>query len=111
MATNKILAAMLAGLIVWGVQPPAQAQVRDRTIAEIKTESQARAERGAYPLGGLDPQDVRDALALVNSRDPDEWAAGWGLAPHPVRRRAAVSESRRSLDFITRSYYIFIRGR
>ena len=78
MATNKILAAMLAGLIVWGVQPPAQAQVRDRTIAEIKTESQARAERGAYPLGGLDPQDVRDALALVNSRDPDEWAAGWG---------------------------------
>jgi esterase/lipase len=78
MATRKMLAVALVGLMVWGVHPLVQAQVRDRTIAEIKTESQARAERGAYPLGGLDPQDVRDALALVKTRDPDDWATAWG---------------------------------
>jgi hypothetical protein len=58
--------------------PAAHAQVPERSIEEIKVEAQARAERGAYPLGGLDPQDVRDALALIKTRDHDDWAAGWG---------------------------------
>jgi esterase FrsA len=49
----------------------------ERTIEEIKIEAQLRAERGGYPLIGLDPADVRDALANVRTRDPDEWAAAW----------------------------------
>ncbi len=53
-------------------------QVPERTIEEIKVEAQARAERGAYPLGGLDPSDVREALSLIKTRDRDEWAKGWG---------------------------------
>jgi esterase FrsA len=56
----------------------ARAQVTDRTIDEIKTEAQARAERGAYPLNGLDPTDVHEALSLITTRDGDAWAAGWG---------------------------------
>lgn len=56
-------------------QPPAP---NERTISEIKVESQARAERGAYPLIGLDPGDVREALAHIETRDSDEWAAAWG---------------------------------
>ena len=72
MSIRQVLfAAALASSIAGGPQF-AQAQVRERTIAEVKAESQARAERGAYPLGGLDPQDVRDALARIESRDPDE---------------------------------------
>jgi pimeloyl-ACP methyl ester carboxylesterase len=55
----------------------AQSQQADRTIDEIKVESLARAERGAYPLGGLDVADVREALALIRTRDPDEWAKAW----------------------------------
>lgn len=55
----------------------AYAQVPERTIEEIKVEAQARAERGAYPLGGLDPNDVREALALIKTRDRDDWAKGW----------------------------------
>jgi dipeptidyl aminopeptidase/acylaminoacyl peptidase len=51
----------------------------DRTIEEIKVEAQARAERGAYPLIGLDPNDVREALSHINTRDRDEWAAGWSM--------------------------------
>jgi esterase FrsA len=49
----------------------------ERTIEEIKVEAQARAERGGYPLIGLDPGDVREALSSIRTRDPDEWAAAW----------------------------------
>jgi pimeloyl-ACP methyl ester carboxylesterase len=50
---------------------------QERTIAQIKVEAQARAERGAYPLIGLDPGDVREALASIKTRDADEWAGAW----------------------------------
>jgi pimeloyl-ACP methyl ester carboxylesterase len=53
------------------------AQVPERTIDEIKSESLARAQRGAYPLGGLDPKDVADALALIKTRERDDWAQGF----------------------------------
>ena len=53
------------------------AQAIDRTIEEIRTETLERAKTGAYPTLGIDPADARAAFALINSRDPDEWAAGW----------------------------------
>ena len=53
------------------------AQIADRTIDEIKTETLARAQTGAYPTLGIDPADARDALALIATRDGDAWAAGW----------------------------------
>lgn len=70
---------------------PARAQVPERTIDEIRVEAQARAERGAYPLGGLDPADVRDALARIKTRDRDDWAAGWSAvaARYMAEARAA----------------------
>ncbi len=48
-----------------------------RTLAEIKAEALARAERGSYPLIGLDPADVRAAFAGIGTTDRDEWAAAW----------------------------------
>jgi esterase FrsA len=54
-----------------------RAQVPERTIDEIKEETLARAQRGAYPLGGIDPKDVAQALSLINTRDRDDWAHGW----------------------------------
>src|SRR6267154_1482755 len=50
---------------------------RERTLQEIKEESIARAERGGYPLIGLDPADVREAFRSINTLDRDEWAAAW----------------------------------
>src|SRR5262249_1960363 len=50
---------------------------RERTLDEIKEESIARAERGGYPLIGLDPADVREALQSIKTLDRDEWAAAW----------------------------------
>jgi len=66
----------LALLLV--LSPASRSQVPERTIDEIKAEALARAQRGAYPLGGLDPQDVAQALSLIKTRDRDEWARGWG---------------------------------
>ena len=49
----------------------------DRTIEEIKTEAIHRAEVGQYPLIGLDPADVKEALSSIHTRDKDEWAAAF----------------------------------
>jgi esterase FrsA len=81
----------------------------DRTIDEIKVEAQARAERGAYPLIGLDPTDVREALANIKSRDRDEWAAGWSEVAQRYYKRAEASQSpeerRRNFLRAWRLYY------
>jgi esterase FrsA len=50
-----------------------------RTLAEVKAEALARAERKAYPLIGLDPADVRAALDAITTLDRDEWAAAWSV--------------------------------
>jgi esterase FrsA len=54
----------------------AQAQ-SGRTLEELKAETQARADRNAYPLIGLKPDEVREALGRLKSLDRDEWAASW----------------------------------
>jgi hypothetical protein len=46
-------------------------------LEEIKEESIGRAERGGYPLIGLDPADVREAFQSIATLDRDEWAAAW----------------------------------
>ena len=48
-----------------------------RTLEELKAEAQARADRNAYPLIGLKPEEVREALGRLKSLEGDEWAASW----------------------------------
>ncbi len=48
-----------------------------RTLDELKAEAQARADRNAYPLIGLKPDEVREALSRLTSLDADQWAASW----------------------------------
>jgi pimeloyl-ACP methyl ester carboxylesterase len=73
MTMKKLLISTLLGL----VSLQGFAQVPERTIDEIKAESLARVQRGAYPLGGLDPKDVADSLALIKTRERDHWAQGF----------------------------------
>ena len=54
-----------------------KATISQSFLVEIKVETQARAERGAYPLGGIDPADAREALSKITTRDRDDWARGW----------------------------------
>jgi pimeloyl-ACP methyl ester carboxylesterase len=89
---------------------PVMAQVaQERTIDEIKVESQARAERRNYPLIGLDPADVRDALAGIKTRDGDEWAANWGAVAdrYIAKAEAAVSAEDKRANYLRawRLYY------
>jgi hypothetical protein len=82
-------AALTVLLVAHGV---ALAQIAPpRTLEELKAETQARADRNAYPLTGLKPQDVRSALALIDSLDRDEWARAWSTVALPYSVNAELA--------------------
>ena len=95
-----LLASPAAGIVL--------AQIPERTIAEIKVETQARAERGAYPLGGLAAADVREALAEINTRDRDDWASGWSKVANRYLEAAAkaTTDAERDADYV-RAWRLF----
>jgi len=69
---------LAATLLLAIAQMPVRAQaLGERTLDELREESIARAERGGYPLIGLDPADVREAFQSITSLDRDQWAAAW----------------------------------
>ena len=69
---------LLAAAFLFMISPKSRAQQQsERTLDEIKTEAIKRAENGMYPLIGLDPADVREAFAKINTTDNDEWAAAF----------------------------------
>jgi esterase FrsA len=55
----------------------AQETPRERTLDEIRTESIERAQKGIYPLIGLDSADVQEAFTAIKTKDPDEWASAF----------------------------------
>jgi len=54
-----------------------EVEKKERTIEEIKTEAVRRAQVGQYPLIGLDPNDIKEAVASIHTKDKDEWAAAF----------------------------------
>jgi esterase FrsA len=75
-------------------QATALAQIAPpRSLEELKVETQARADRGAYPVSGLKPEDVREALAKITSLDRDEWAAAWSSVAAKYEAGAKAAES------------------
>jgi esterase FrsA len=51
--------------------PPAQA------LAELRADVQGRADHQAYPITGINRDDVRALLATLTTTDREEWAAAW----------------------------------
>jgi esterase FrsA len=103
-ARNRWLLGLTLLVFLLPASAPAQvSQERnpERTIDEIKVEAQARAERKNYPLIGLDPADVRDALSGIKTRDADEWAANWSAV---ADRYVAKAEAATSADDKRASY-------
>jgi esterase FrsA len=90
--------ALVAGVMIsLAASSVALAQIAPpRTLEELKAETQARADRNAYPLTGLKAEDVRKALANINSLDRDEWADAWGkvAAPYALAGKAAEAVGR-----------------
>ena len=98
----------IAGLAFGGA---AFAQSADRTIEEIKTETLARAQTGAYPTLGIDPADARDALDLIKTRDADDWAAGWSaIADRYMAKARAASDPKEADKNYLRAWRLYYFG-
>jgi dienelactone hydrolase len=48
-----------------------------RDLAELKREAQLRADKRLPPVAGVKSEDMREALAGLNSLEPDAWAAAF----------------------------------
>ena len=86
----------------------------ERTLDEIKTEAIRRAENGMYPLIGLDPADVKEALASIHTKDKDEWAAAFMAVGDRYANEAksleATDPTKANADYI-RAWRIYSFGR
>jgi len=89
-------------------------QRAERTLDEIKSEAIHRAENGMYPLIGLDPGDVKEALASIHTRDKDEWAAGFmGVADRYMNEAKSLEktdQTKANADYI-RAWRLYSFGR
>ncbi len=85
--------ALAAATVLLFATFPSLAQIAPpRTLSELKAETQARADRNGYPLTGLKPADVREALSRINTLDRDEWAAAWGSVAERYAIAAKAAE-------------------
>jgi pimeloyl-ACP methyl ester carboxylesterase len=109
------VAAALTILAGAAFATPVSAQVPpQRTLDELKVEAQARADRNAYPLIGLKPDEVREALAKLTGLDRDEWAAAWSAIGERYATKAqaelATAPAQADKDFMQAwRYYSFAR--
>jgi esterase FrsA len=90
---RKLGALVVCAIAVLGIVTAGAQIAPPRTLEELKAEIHARAERGAYPLGGLKPDDVREALSRITSLDRDEWAAAWSAVGERYAVRAKTEEA------------------
>jgi esterase FrsA len=86
----------------------------ERTIEEIKTEAVRRAQVGQYPLIGLDPADIQEAVKSIHTRDKDEWAAAFmGVADrymNEAKSREKTDPVKANADYI-RAWRLYSFGR
>ena len=71
-----------------------------RTLAELREEVIKRIKGNGYPGRGVRLPDAEDAMAALQSLDPDEWAAVWIAAGDRVVEQAeatAGADERRAL--------------
>ena len=105
----RALPLILFSVLTCFISETVSAQTADRTIDEIKTETLARAQTGAYPALGIQPGDAVDALGRIGSRDPDEWAAAWSAVAdgYMAKAKAAADPKEADANFVRawRLYY------
>src|SRR3989449_3682435 len=84
-----------------------------RTLSQLKAEVQERADRHAYPVSGLEPAEVREALGSLKTLDRDEWAAAWsaiGDRHMALAKKAAPDPAQASKHYkYAFEYYLFAR--
>jgi esterase FrsA len=114
---RKVVAMSLAVLpaLILSMSSVCFSQQRpERTIEEIKVEAIHRAEVGQYPLIGLDPGDVREAVNSIHTRDKDEWAAAFmGVADRYMNEGKSLEKTdpvKANADYI-RAWRLYSFGR
>jgi esterase/lipase len=106
--TIRNLVHIFCLVLIAFVQNVSWSQPTERTIEEIKLEAQSRADRGAYPMGGLDSQDVARALSLIKTRDRDDWAQGWSsVAQEYMQKAIQTSDPAISSQFYKRAWRLY----
>lgn len=80
---------------------------QERSLEELKTEIQKRADHNIYPFIGMNPHDVQDALSHINSLDPEEWAAAWIAVGDRYTEKARSEQSPKSADDDLISAWLF----
>jgi len=104
----------LSHVLLFNAVAFSQSAAPERTIDEIKTEAIHRAENGMYPLIGLDPADVREALTSVKTRDKDEWATAFmGVADRYIneaKKLETTDRDKANADYI-RAWRLYSFGR
>jgi len=91
---SRVIEGILLGALTCFLVNTASAQVApQRTWPELKEAAQERANRDAYPLTGVKPEDVREILSHIGSLDREEWAKAWsgGDVPFFVEHCEAVA--------------------
>jgi len=94
-ATVKVLKLACCVLLAFAALA---CQAQERTLEELKTEAQKRADHNAYPFIGLSPDDVREALSHVNSLESDEWANSWSAIGDRYAEKGRTEKSSKAAD-------------
>jgi esterase FrsA len=71
------LAGLALALAALAPAPAGAQSTGPRSLEELKQETQLRADKNLQPMGGVPPEDVREALAGLRSLEPDAWAAAF----------------------------------
>jgi esterase FrsA len=71
-----------------------------RTWDELKAETQARADRGAYPVFGIASEDAREALAMIHGLEPEQWGGAWMAIGDRYVARAEEAQRRADVEAI-----------
>lgn len=94
----RAVSLIVSAALLLPIGEGASAQTADRTIDEIKTETLARSQTGAYPALGIQPTDAADALGRIKTRDPDEWAAAWSAVADGYMAKAKAASDPKEAD-------------
>lgn len=75
-ATRALLVALLLAAQAC-TETKTSAPSPEQALAELRADVQGRADHQAYPISGINPEEVGAVLASLKSIDRDEWAAAW----------------------------------
>src|SRR4051794_24116498 len=92
----RVVLSLAAALLIHSLASAQSGGPRD--LAELKQEAQRRADRNLPPIGGVKPEDVREAMANLNSLEPDAWAAAFSRTGDRYMDKAKSQQGREAAE-------------